>query len=59
MDLKPCPFCGSQPVAVNDESTVFRRVCFVYCINPLCGVDVKASGDTLENAAAAWNRRAE
>lgn len=56
-ELKPCPFCGSDEIHTyspgpyetgNDAS--------VSCENPICGAEVR--GDTLKEAIAKWNRRA-
>ncbi len=57
--LKPCPFCGGEAETrtdENDEWYVSCTKCFAlvgYC------VDTWGEYATEEDAAAAWNRRAE
>lgn len=60
--LKPCPFCGSTPLAVvNDETEVVDNETEVIkfgvkCFN--CGGAIRAEKDTLDEAISAWNKRA-
>jgi hypothetical protein len=49
-ELKPCPFCGSEPEAATYT---------VNCINPFCEVQPEAAGQSQAEAIAGWNRRAE
>lgn len=51
-DLKPCPFCGGEPVGV-----VRGALDWVRCSSPVCGAAAKIT-NTPESAAAAWNTRA-
>lgn len=50
-DLKPCPFCGGEPVVV-----VRGALSWVCCSSPPCRARGKATY-TPESAAAAWNTR--
>lgn len=57
MDLKPCPFCGSDMdgfVTGFDGSTHESGHLFIECD---CGA-MGPRGRTIEEAVAAWNRRA-
>lgn len=49
--LKPCPFCG----APAEQPKPYRRI---ECSNPDCGPMPVVRGNTLDEAIAAWNRRA-
>lgn len=49
--LKPCPFCGSEPVMRRGGRYGFWALC------QHCGAALRMS-DTEEDAANAWNRRA-
>ena len=52
-ELKPCPFCGSKDVFIdNPDSHCF----YVACAN--CGVNGTTT-NTKARAIEAWNRRAE
>jgi Lar family restriction alleviation protein len=58
--LKPCPFCGAEPRVrpVRNHSNGMRYASVV-CWNDDCKVSVHATGDSEEEAIAAWNRRPE
>ena len=49
-ELKPCPFCGSRKVTLNDLKTV----AYVICLD--CGCSLNASLSK-EHAVRSWNRR--
>jgi hypothetical protein len=48
-ELKPCPFCGGEPIMGAWD---------VECDNPLCEVQPTVAGQSQAEAIAAWNRRA-
>ena len=53
-ELKPCPFCGSEPRIIEDLSIYWVR-----CDSLTCGVNAKTIPyNTRENAIKAWNTRA-
>ena len=64
-ELKPCPFCGNQPVVGKYEPRLYRPVmnhtyCIVCCeCEMMFGWDCDYGGrfDTEEEAIEAWNRR--
>lgn len=69
-NLKPCPFCGEQPVLqkvpIRGYSGCFHYI--VECENPECRCNIKLSkNDTIynsdkdarQNAINAWNRRVD
>lgn len=51
-DLKPCPFCGSEP-NIDYEKGRWS----VMCIRTACGLEPFTSGETREQVTAVWNRR--
>ena len=51
-ELKPCPFCGSTEIKVDDDQGFY----FVYCDQCVCET---AKYVTEDKAIEAWNRRAE
>ena len=55
-ELKPCPFCGVNPVLSQD---FFGRY-DVRCLNTACEIMPSTRVyDKAEDAAVSWNRRAE
>ena len=64
-DLKPCPFCG-RPAEIVEKETWGERLYFVGCHIDQRDVCIAVSSgfgarpfDSVRDAAAAWNRRAE
>ena len=56
VELKPCPFCGVEPVLSQD---FFGRY-DVRCLNTGCEIMPSTRVyDKAEDAATSWNRRAE
>ena len=55
LKLKPCPFCGGEPIPVVDDETedFFGVKCFA------CGGSIQAEKESLDEAIEEWNRRAE
>ena len=55
-ELKPCPFCGSQPWSYDDanHSTAWE----VECGNTTCSAQPSVWKTTKAEAISAWNRRA-
>lgn len=54
MELKPCPFCGSEArIVTNYVGSVYIRCTNIY----KCGVR-QEGWDMEEDAIEAWNRRA-
>jgi Lar family restriction alleviation protein len=51
-ELKPCPLCGGKPTTFDGAGTKLRPA--VSCAD--CPADM--TGKTLDEAIAAWNRRA-
>lgn len=54
IEIKPCPFCGMPAVASADGCSV--GCIYIDCPGNGC---LEVSWDTPEEAAAAWNNRAE
>ena len=55
-ELKPCPFCGMEPVLSHDY---FGRY-DVRCLNTGCEIMPSTRVyDKAKDAAASWNRRAD
>ena len=58
-ELKPCPFCGSEDIAVWESHSRFSSWSsshFAQC-NSCCATS--DAFKTMEEAIEAWNRRAE
>ena len=57
-DLKPCPFCGGMVKIEENHSYLNGKF---YCVehNRFCKVNIICVGDTAEEVAAKWNRRAD
>jgi Lar family restriction alleviation protein len=57
--LKPCPFCGSSELLVDDGG--YLGGIQIYCSCGMCGPAYEAEGMSEDEedlaAAAAWNRR--
>lgn len=57
IELKPCPFCGLEPVYGSFNRPVRY---WLYCPNKNCEVHpVTKMYNTQKEAAEAWNRRFE
>ena len=63
VELKPCPFCGSEPKLKSDvrhggdaKNTVGVHYYWIKCPNDYCRV-ASMSVDSREMAAELWNRR--
>lgn len=62
-ELKPCPFCGSKAIirVIDPHTHIFSDMpdcdgsTFIECANCTCVI----SGGTRQEAAEAWNRRAD
>lgn len=52
MELKPCPFCGSEADLYGECNMVKVR-----CINYQCGCKTNAWFDEIEDAVEHWNTR--
>jgi hypothetical protein len=48
-NLKPCPFCGGEAEIIRTS---------VHCNSPTCEAQPFTAGQSVEEAIAAWNRRA-
>lgn len=53
-ELKECPFCGSENVAISP----YDGAKTVVCMDCLCTTAAYRGGNAESNAIAAWNRRA-
>ena len=53
-ELKPCPFCGKEPVRSHPQPSEF----IIQCGNPECRVRVYAV-DNFDLPVESWNTRAE
>lgn len=66
-ELKPCPFCGGEATLEKLEPRLYRPLCngvysiACYSCDLNFGYDLDYGGtfETEEEAAEAWNRRAE
>lgn len=57
-ELKPCPFCGGRPNSWHHRSPFgISNICDVYCNRD--DHNVVVTGNSLEEAIAAWNTRHE
>ena len=58
IDLKPCPFCGSEAEMRNTRGL---RTWIVECSNPSCPASYMIGNDyeTKEEAIEFWNRRVQ
>lgn len=54
MELKPCPFCGSEPQVSTDK----RGWMTIACVNLDCHIDVQGGESVHAEAARLWNTRA-
>lgn len=54
IELKPCPFCGSDNVKINYPVYYSGEVCNVQCYDCNC---TTAAFYSPEKASEAWNRR--
>lgn len=62
-ELKPCPFCGSEPILIYfnglTPSTVQHYQVAVSCDGDTCNCSPRTAYETSEESAIkAWNRRA-
>lgn len=53
-ELKPCPFCGGENVAISP----YDGAKAIICMDCLCQSASYREDNALENAVSAWNRRA-
>lgn len=53
--LKPCPFCGGEPVLQEHVFHGYRSTFGVVCLDCCC--ETRQFYDTQKEAADAWNRR--
>lgn len=61
--LKPCPFCGSKDVYLEDASDEHGELWVIGCKNCFIGISAGGGDDgccdaTKEETIKAWNRRA-
>ena len=60
IELKPCPFCGGEAIKFSDRSLSLETG--AWCIRSFVACNdctALVNGKTIEDAAEAWNRRAE
>ena len=59
-ELKPCPFCGSQPLSI-EHFTGGLKMWAIFChVGEKCSMDaVSAIGVDESEAVATWNRRSD
>lgn len=57
VELKPCPFCGGKAILKKNR---YSSGYYVTCLSHKCSMIVATcQRETKEEAAEAWNRRAE
>lgn len=57
MELKPCPFCGGEACMQEHVFHGYTSTYGVVCLD--CCAETRQFYDTKEEAAEAWNRRAD
>ncbi len=58
--LKPCPFCGSEAMIVNDWSVGFQKEMYtVECTNDECTATINKMKETQDEVIKIWNRRVD
>lgn len=57
-NLKPCPFCGCEDIAISSGSVFVPDKHWYRCVCMECGAGSDSFGEK-EAAIAAWNRRPE
>ena len=57
--LKPCPFCGSNQVIIDDISTEDEEYYMIYCETCGAATSFGDASETKEGATELWNRRAD
>ena len=53
MDLKPCPFCGSEPMWKIDSGFIY----YIFCSNLACVCRDTRPFKSEQEAVEAWNKR--
>lgn len=56
-EIKPCPWCGEQPLVRERSGSIAERETNIGCDNILCPMMPVAGFITSELAIAAWNTR--